>query len=69
MVINEFQSRLIEIIKKAPNCMLDLTSIADRAKTNRLAAYSSLSSLERKGKVRCWRSGDGVWAILMYTLI
>lgn len=63
-----FQKGLIDIISNARNGHLELTSIAIRAKTNRLAAYSSLKSLETKGIVRCWRSGSDQWAVLMYSL-
>lgn len=64
--MTDFQNRIIEKIKAAPNSSLDLTSIAAKAKTNRLAAYSSCEAMVKKGLLRRWRHGDDQWAVLMY---
>jgi len=66
--LTPFQTLLVELIRKrALNGSISTTELADRAKSNRLAVWSSMCSLEARGLACCWRHGDE-WAASMWAL-
>lgn len=56
--LTAFQQRMIEVLQRAPNNMEEITALAWRLKSSRLAVYSSAMSLDRKGILCVWRSGQ-----------
>ena len=67
--LTPFQTLLVELIRKrALNGSISTTELADRAKSNRLAVWSSMRSLEAKGLACYWRHGNDRWAASMWAL-
>ena len=56
--LTAFQQRMIEALQAAPNNMEEITTLAWRLKSSRLAVYSSAMSLHRKDILCVWRSGQ-----------
>lgn len=56
--LTAFQQRMIEVLQGAPNNMEEITTLAWRLKSSRLAVYSSAMSLHRKGILCVWRRGQ-----------
>jgi hypothetical protein len=62
----EFQSRLMGHLTKRHN--YNMTDLAWLMKSNRLAIYSAVRSLEQAGMAVTFRSDQSQWAVLLVSL-
>lgn len=61
----EFQRKVLDtVMKHGLNQSMNLTELALRMKSNRLAVHSAVRSLESKGLALTFRSDRSQWAVL-----
>ena len=60
----EFQRKVLDAAMRGLNQISNLEELAHRTKSNRLAVYSAVRSLERKGLALTFRSDRSQWAVL-----
>lgn len=61
----EFQRRLLHtVMTRGLNQSMNLTELAIRMKSNRVAVHSAIRSLESKGLALTFRSDSSQWAVL-----
>jgi hypothetical protein len=68
MPLSEYQWRLARLIAKANNSMASTTELGCWTGKGRLAVYSAMSSLEKKGYACQFRVGHDQWAALTWAL-
>lgn len=68
MPLTEYQMRLARLIAKANNGMASTTELGCWTGKGRLAVYSAMSSLEKKGYACQFRVGSDQWAALTWSL-
>ena len=68
MKISAFQWRLAKLIAKSRNGAASTAELGHRVRTSRVAVYSAMLSLEKKGYACQFRTKPDRWAPLMWAL-